>query len=118
MNCPKCGRNLCYTVRCESRGICLKRFASVLTAVASALLLAGCAVLPNNVRVETEHVSHITQHFGTERTNYGYDVVGVVGRWQFGHAYVEAGDSYSPDRLDGYHEVFQARFGYEFQVKP
>lgn len=74
--------------------------------------------MPNSVRVETEHVSHITQHFGLDRTNYGYESVGVVGRWQFGHAYVEAGDSYSPDRLDGYHEVFEARVGYEFQVKP
>jgi hypothetical protein len=95
-----------------------RKITQALCGCAAALLLAGCAVLPNNVRVESEHVSHLTQHFGPDRTNYGYDSVGVVGRWQFGHAYIEAGDSYAPERLDGYHEVFEARFGYEFQVKP
>ena len=95
-----------------------RKITQALCGCAAALLLAGCAVLPNNVRVETAHVSHLTQHFGPDRTNYGYDSVGVVGRWQFGHAYIEAGDSYTPERLDGYHEVFEARFGYEFQVKP
>ncbi|MEP7314257.1 MAG: hypothetical protein ABI859_16860 [Pseudomonadota bacterium] len=58
------------------------------------LLFAGCAVLPNTLRAEWAHVSHPMAGWPFEPQSGSEDelnTVGVVGRWQFGHAYIDAG---------------------------
>lgn len=39
------------------------------------LTLTGCSVA--SIRPEITHVSHISQHFGANKTNYGYDEVAI-----------------------------------------
>lgn len=103
---------------------------------ASALLLAlslsGCALAPNTVRLEAEHVSHLTQHapFSANPTNYGYQDIGVVAHWNvFKGAFAELREAYSISKVDrdvdftcygalaGPKEIFTAKVGYEWRVK-
>lgn len=85
-------------------------------------LLAACA--PTRVRVEIEHLSHATQHFGPNPTNYGVDVAQVVGRWDRGGAYLELGEGLVLEpctktvcgSLAGPREVFTGRVGYEWSI--
>lgn len=96
-----------------------------------ALLIAsvsGCALEPNSIRPEIEHVSHAFQHepFTSHPTNYGYTQLSLVAHWEVRHAYVELGEGYNLDSADGNacgalyggHEVFTARAGYIFNLKP
>lgn len=50
------------------------------------LLLTGCTVMrtiePSSLPIEVTHVSHLTQHFGRDPTNYGYDAVSVGAKWR------------------------------------
>lgn len=82
------------------------------------LLLSGCALEPNALRVEGSHTSHLFQHFdGTpEVDRHCYDMVGVAAHWQKRGAYFDAGEYYSPDGLDNRHEVFEAKLGYEWKL--
>jgi hypothetical protein len=87
--------------------------------ILTAALLSGCALEPNALRLEAAHTSHLLQHdWMTEwsRAQPGYDAIGVVAHWQRGSAYADVGEYYSPECLDGQHEVFQARFGYEWKL--
>jgi hypothetical protein len=84
------------------------------------LSLSGCAAMPDALRVEAAHTSHLTQHeWFTEwsRSQPGYDRVGVDAHWQRGSFYGDAGEYYTPNCLDGMHEVFEARFGYEIPLR-
>jgi hypothetical protein len=49
-------------------------------------LLSGCSALhtlePNTLPIELTHVSHSTQHFGSNPTNYGYDAVSIGAKWK------------------------------------
>lgn len=95
-----------------------------------ALALSGCALEPNALRIEGEHVSHLTQHFGHDPTDYGFNAVSVVAHWQVSHAYLDMseGVNISPalqgvqgpvyGYLAGPREIFQARAGWEFPLKP
>jgi hypothetical protein len=86
--------------------------------------LSGCALLPNYVGPELTHTSHITQHFGHDGCGWGaqckeFNAIGAVARWRIGSGgYLDVGDYYSPDMLDNRHELFEARAGWMFQVKP
>lgn len=96
--------------------------------LAISLATAGCALAPNSVRPEIEHMSHATQHFGANQTNYGSDMANVVAHWDFRRAYLELAEGVSLDprwpHMDAYGETvgpreeFTARIGYVFQVKP
>ena len=45
--------------------------------------LTACAELkPVSVPIEVEHVSHASQHFGSDPTNYGYDAVSIGLKWR------------------------------------
>ena len=103
---------------------------AVFALIAIAAALSGCAELvPNSVRPELEHLSHVSQHVGADRTNYGADLLEVLAHW--GHSsgpFLEVGEGYSLNRGwpngDGYGEIygpreqFIARAGYSFQVRP
>ena len=48
--------------------------------------LSGCSTLrtlePDTLPVELTHVSHLTQHFGANPTNYGYDALSIGAKWK------------------------------------
>jgi hypothetical protein len=102
------------------------RQAPLLTVAAVALIgvpwLHGCASLaPDEVRLETVHVSHTLQHLdGTSAAvHHQYQAIGAAAHWERGGAYVDVGEYYSPGQgLDNRHEVFEARVGYAFKVHP
>jgi hypothetical protein len=83
-----------------------------------ALCVSGCMSIQErcNPLMEMSHTSHISQHFGANKTNYGWNVMsaGMVCRPENGLV-VTLLDGYSPEELDGRHEVFQGRVTYEFR---
>src|SRR5271168_3877898 len=48
--------------------------------LAASLLGGGCAIVPNSIRPEFEHMSHLTQHepITNNQTHYGADIVNLV----------------------------------------
>ena len=97
--------------------------------LAGVLALSGCALEPNNARVEFEHTSHVTQHepFTSETTRYGINSVAVIAHWRVAAgAYMELGEGVSLDRCaNGYcgsfrgpREQFIGRAGYVVNFKP
>ena len=92
------------------------------------LLLAGCAVMPDFIGPTITHDSHITQHIGASRTNYGSETLGVSALWLRGRVFAEitegailgprwknaAGSGYG--EMLGPRESFSATFGYLFKV--
>ena len=88
-----------------------------------ALMLCACAALePANVRLGTEHISSIAQHFGSGRTNIGLNLATLSATWKpTDRIYIEVQDSY---RFSGsywtakdHDEVFEARAGVEIWQK-
>lgn len=88
--------------------------------------LAGCALAPDTIRVEGEHVSHLTQHFGPDRAHIGAELVGVVARWQSGGAFIDVAEAWNFSPADGHvcdggicgcRETFTAAVGYIWRVK-
>lgn len=51
-------------------------------AAAASLLVAGCALQPDHLGIEAQHVSHVSQHFGSNPTNFGYATIGLDVRWE------------------------------------
>ena len=87
------------------------------------LLLTGCCLAPNAVRLEAQHTSHLTQHFGarsdcSQPGNCGWETIAVEAHWQTGGWFLDASEGYAVERCDNLHEVFNARAGYEWKVKP
>lgn len=91
------------------------------------VLLTSCALAPNTVRTEITHLSHLSQHFGSHRTNFGAQYAQVVAQWRWRGLYAEIGEGYniSPARGDdcagaicGPRELSTATVGYVFEVKP
>ena len=95
-----------------------------------AALCSGCALAPNTIRPELEHISHLTQHFGSNQTRYGADIVSVVAHWDTPHhTFIEIGEGIDIDKRTQYkgeqqcgeimgpREQFTARIGYTFTVK-
>lgn len=92
-------------------------------------MLSGCVeMLPNIVGPDVEHQSHISQHFGSDKSHYGSNIVGVKARWNWGHAYGELFEganigSKSPNfnvygDTVGPRETTEVHIGYAFQVRP
>ena len=95
--------------------------------ILSAAALSGCAVLPNTIAPEFEHMSHATQHAPlTEHpTRYGANIAQVTAQWDYGRAYVSLSEGidlnrhypYSYGEIEGPREQFTARIGYRFTVR-
>ncbi len=103
---------------------------SLLTVVTLPLALSGCALAPNTIRTEVAHLSHLGQHFGGDRTNYGAEYAEVIARWKFKGAYVDLGQGYNvspgmgtgwkevcPGGICGPRELTTVAVGYEWSVK-
>lgn len=101
----------------------------------AALLASGCAALPNSISPEFEHLSHATQHFGDNRTDYGSNIANLTAEWDVGkHFYVTLAEGVNLNKQwtqlnansPSYHgygetvgprEQFTGRIGYKFIVK-
>lgn len=94
------------------------------------LSLSGCALAPNTIRTELAHQSHIGQHFGGDRTNYGAQYAEVIARWQVHGAYIDVGQGYNfsagmgpqlgdvcPGGICGPRELTTVAIGYEWRLK-
>lgn len=94
-------------------------------------VLSGCASLvPNSVRPEFEHLSHLTEHRPlTDAPNdYNVNMANLIAHWDVHRAYVEIGEGVAINRrypsensygeIMGPREQFTARIGYVFQVRP
>ena len=98
-------------------------------------ILVGAAahadVLPQDIVLEMQHVSHISQHFGADRTNFGYDDPQLTVRWGGTRWSFEIsdgiilqpcvndsfGDHTRCGSLFGPREVFSARLGLKLWTK-
>lgn len=94
----------------------------------AALCLSGCCIAPNTVGPELGHTSHLTQHqpFTNHPTSIGFDSIGIAAHWREMGAYLDVSEAYNFSSYEGTtcagmcggREVFAARVGYEFQVRP
>jgi hypothetical protein len=87
-----------------------------------AVLLQGCVLAPNTIRLETVHESHIIQHtsLADRNSHYGRDGVDLRFKWSHGPVVAEFSEGYTFHGNDGSpapREIFEARFGYEWKVK-
>lgn len=102
-----------------------------LMAIFAISTVSGCALAPNTVRTEVQHMSHVTQHFGDHRTNIGSESLNVIAEWRRGGAYVDISEGYNlssgmgvvqgipcPGGICGSREIFTASVGYIWRVKP
>lgn len=60
-------------------------------ALAFALALSGCAVMPNDISPEIVHTSHAVQHFGATPTNFGANIAQLTARWNLPHNFISKG---------------------------
>jgi hypothetical protein len=103
---------------------------STIAAVLSLAALSGCALAPDIVRPEIEHMSHTTQHepFTSHPTRYGTNLAGVTAQWNISRRWqievnesvalpgdAHAGNYYG--EIAGPRESFSARVGYNFEVR-
>lgn len=97
--------------------------AAILTMAAA---LSGCATLiPNSVRPEFEHMSHLTQHqpFTSDPTRYDANIASVAAHWNGPHNfYVEVAEGvdldqhYVRDGRQEYGEVLGPREEFTMRV--
>src|SRR5271170_1140426 len=98
--------------------------------VALVWVLAGCALVPNYVAPELEHISHATQHepFTDNPTRYGANMANIVIGYKLPHNFsVELAEGVSLDHhyessdqwgeIEGPREQFSARIRYMIQVR-
>lgn len=93
----------------------------------AAVLIPGCCLVPNSVRPEIEHESHLSQHepFAEHPTNLGVNIASVMLHWDLPHSYLEIGDgvAISPRTglgygdIEGPREEFSARVGIVIPVR-
>ena len=93
----------------------------------SYFLLCGCAIAPDSVRPEIQHMSHLTEHFGRNQSEYAVNMVNAVAHWDLKpHAYFEIAEGYniSPHwtqynsfgEIVGSREETSVRIGYVFEI--
>ncbi len=102
-------------------------------AACTLLTLGGCALVPNSVRPEFEHISHATQHepFTNHPTEYGANMANLVLHWDLPkHFSLELAEGIDLDKayavygqpehgeIMGPREQFSGRISYSIQVKP
>lgn len=103
---------------------------ALLGAMLLVCMLDACALAPNVIRPELEHMSHLTQHqpFTNEPTHYGTNMAGVTAEWKIAkHWQVEVNESIalpgdqhcanSWGEIYGPRESFSARVGYNIEVR-
>lgn len=87
----------------------------IATGVATMLFgfLGGCSTV--RPLAEVQHISHASQHFGNNTTNYGWNLAGVGVRWRPAPGVVvDLLESYSLEEMNSHHEVFTGRVTVEF----
>lgn len=100
---------------------------AISAALAAACVLQGCAVLPNTIGPEFEHMSHATQHepLTDHPTNYGSELLGVTAEWgKSTGPYLDLTESIDLDpcrmnfcgEIAGPKEQFSARLGWRFHT--
>lgn len=90
----------------------------LITATVYCLAATGCSVLkPISIPVEISHTSHVTQHFGSDRTNFGWNTVSAGLRWQVAGVNIQMMEGYSLEPVDHRHEVFQATARFEIPLR-
>jgi hypothetical protein len=108
-----------------------KLFVVFLLAVAAGSIPAAASdwYIPDEVNLEIQHISHVSQHFGSDSTDYGVEIASLAVRWT-GHSWFldiaegaalnTCNDLHYYDStqvleqcgaLEGPKEVFQATFG-------
>jgi hypothetical protein len=100
-----------------------------LTVAVASVALHGCAVLPDTVAPELEHMSHASQHwpFTDSGQKVGADMANVTAEWTMGdHAYLALTEGFNVSQkhlngtavgeIGGAREEFTARVGYRFTV--
>lgn len=97
--------------------------------IALCFLTSGCtALVPDEIRPEIEHMSHLTQHYGNNQSNYGSDIANLVVAWHTpSHINIELAEGVDVDRrfiggggygeIAGPREQFTGRVSYSFRVK-
>lgn len=99
-----------------------------LVSIGAIVALSGCAaVRPNNIRLYAEHVSHVSQHMGSNPTDYGYNTINLELHYEHKGVFSDIAEGYNLGAksdwglgygaLVGPREVFSARIGYDFKVK-
>jgi hypothetical protein len=86
------------------------------TIAAALLLSSSCATI--TPVAEYQHISHATQHFKSNPTNYGYDMIGVGVRWRpTPDVTIQALENYvfQAEALNGIPETFTLRATFEFR---
>ena len=98
----------------------------------SIVALGGCVLVPNSVRPEIEHFSHVTQHepFAATPTGYYSDVAAVALHWDTpGRTFVEVADgveigpgwkrgpNFGYGEMQGPREEFELRVGAVIPVR-
>lgn len=102
---------------------------TVLCLLLVVLLMDGCAIAPNTISPVVSHTSHIAQHFGSNKTEYGYNEVGLQAHWRlYRGAFLDVTEGYNWGDINtdgqacaglyGGRDVFTATVGYSFVVKP
>jgi hypothetical protein len=82
-----------------------------------ALLSTGCTLLPDSIPIEASHTSHISQHLDGSGTNWGWETLSAGFRWRRHGITLDILDGYSVEKVDGRHEVFNARISTEIPLK-
>ena len=100
--------------------------------VVAGVALSGCALVPNTITPEFDHVSHLTQHapFTNDPTNYGSEIANIVVGYELPYnVKVDLVEGIDLDKHwvappnQGYGEVlgpreqFSLRIGYTFRIK-
>lgn len=79
----------------------------------STLFLASCSTM--RPLAEFSHISHATQHFGPNATNYGWNVASMGIRIRpIDGVCIDILEGYSLEEMNGRHEVFTGRMTVEF----
>lgn len=98
------------------------------------LLLGSCAAIvvanaadlrPAAISFELAHTSHVSQHFGPDPTNYGYNAALLTARWEYQRIHLEVSEGAVLDQcvehscggLWGPRELFTARVGVNLWTK-
>ena len=85
------------------------------TLIAVGALMTHCSAgpLPDAVLVEANHTSQIEQHFGPNRSDFGYTSVAAFLHWDLPrNGYLDIGDGHTVyHTFNGLHDLFQARVG-------
>src|SRR5271156_4558855 len=90
------------------------------------IALGGCALMPNSIRPEIAHMSHVSQHFDEADGHNAINMAQVTVHWDLPKRfYVEATEGVAlnaPNGNGGFGEIsgprdqFTARVGYVFTI--